>query len=106
MALKLGLTDKQQAILMFFAILLATWTPTITIWSNAGFPTDKAALAGVLGGLLLGFMAAALVYLKEVLGITPPTPAATAPAAQPQQHTTPAPVLQLKARLMFLAFLK
>lgn len=107
MTLKIGLSDKQQAILMFFAILLSTWTPTITMWSNMGAPTDKASLVVLFASLLLGFMAAALVYLKEALGIVPPsTSTPAAPPAAPAAHATPAPVMQLKKRLMFLAFLK
>lgn len=106
MSIKLGLTDMQQAILMFFAILLSTWTPTITLWANQGAPTDKASMVVLFASLLLGFMAAFLVFLKEALGITPPASTTAAPAAPPAASATPAPVMQLKKRLMFLAFLK
>lgn len=69
----LGLTDKQQAYVMLFAILLATWTPVIMNWANNGMPTDRLSLGVLFAELLGGFSAAILVFIKEALGITPPT---------------------------------
>jgi TRAP-type C4-dicarboxylate transport system permease small subunit len=110
MALNIGLSDKQQAWFMFFALLLATWTPILSSWLNMGAPTDKIALAGLFASLLVSFMAAALAFLKEALGIVPPAtstaPPAAPPAAPPKAAVTPMRVLFQRKRLMFLAYLK
>lgn len=70
---KFGLTDLQQAYLMFLAILLGTWTPIISAWANNGMKTDSVTLAGLAVALIAGLSAALIVYMKEVLGINVPT---------------------------------
>ena len=70
----MALTDKQQALILFLAILLATWSPTLSIWFNAGMPTDRLALGGLFAGLIGGLVAAVLAYIKEALGIEIPVP--------------------------------
>jgi TRAP-type C4-dicarboxylate transport system permease small subunit len=98
MALKIGLTDKQQAVLMFFAFLLATWTPILTMWTNNGAPTDKASIVVLFASLLVSFMAASLAFLKEILGINQPQ----ATQATQTQPKTPAQAAKIPAQCFSL----
>jgi len=67
---KIGLTDQQQAWLMFFALLLATVLPAWTTWFNVGMPTDRAAIGLLVADTLSGLMSGIIVYIKEAFGIT------------------------------------
>lgn len=60
-----GLTDRQQAALMFVALIL----PQIATWAGLGFPTTQ----GALGLLTAGIIGAILVGIKELLGGSAPT---------------------------------
>lgn len=62
------LSDREQAILMFFAFTL----PAVMIWTGFGFPTDRVAL----GALATSILGGALALFKEWLG-----------GGQPQQST-------------------
>jgi uncharacterized membrane-anchored protein YitT (DUF2179 family) len=73
-----GLTNMQQAWLMFAAMLLGVWTPVLDVWFNAGMPTNPTSLGALFVGLIAGFGAALAVWMKEALGIVvPPVPAAS-----------------------------
>jgi TRAP-type C4-dicarboxylate transport system permease small subunit len=78
MANKIGLSDVQQAWLVFLAALLLTWGPVLSVWLNEGMPTDRLALGALFAGLLLGFVGALILFMKEYLGITVPS-ASTVP---------------------------
>ena len=56
----MGLTDEQQATLMFLVFVL----PAIGVWAGLGFPTSREAL-GILGSAIISGI---LVFIKELLG--------------------------------------
>ena len=63
----MGLTDKQQAVVMFLVFVL----PAFATWAAGGMPTDRV----TVGILVSDFIAGCIVALKELLGGTAPTPA-------------------------------
>lgn len=58
------LSDREQAILMLLVFIL----PPIITWAALGMPTDRASLGILLSAVLSGI----LVFVKELLGGTPP----------------------------------
>ena len=56
----MGLSNKQQALLMLSAFLI----PVLITWTANGAPTDKVSVSLVVSGLLGGFLA----FIKELLG--------------------------------------
>ena len=66
----MGLSNTAQAVLMFFAILIGTYTPTLYAWLNAGAQTTTIALAGLVFALIGELGASIVVFLKEYAGIT------------------------------------
>jgi len=63
----MGLTDKQQAVVMCSVFVL----PSLATWMGLGFPTDKVAL-GILGSSIISGI---LAMCKELLGgVAPQTP--------------------------------
>lgn len=56
----MGLSNKQQALLMLSAFLI----PVLITWTANGTPTDKTSVSLVISGLLGGFLA----FIKELLG--------------------------------------
>lgn len=67
----MGLSDRQQAIVMFIAFVL----PAFSVWSALGFPTDRMALGLLSSNVITGVIAA----LKELWGVSPQVAAPTAP---------------------------
>ncbi len=64
MAVMSGLTDKQQALLVVVAFILAP----IGIWMGLGFPTDRAAIGLLSSNIISGIILA----IKEVFGTAVP----------------------------------
>ena len=58
------LSDREQAILMLLVFIL----PPIITWAALGMPTDRASLGILVSAVLSGI----LVFVKELLGGTPP----------------------------------
>jgi uncharacterized membrane protein YqaE (UPF0057 family) len=72
-----GLSNTQQALLMFAALLL----PPVGVWAGLGFPMDRLAV----GLLVSALISAAIVGIKELMGgSSPPDPALEARKAQLQ----------------------
>jgi len=91
-----GITNTQQAILVFASALIAA----LGGWAAAGFPTSRLAIGAVVAAILIG----AGLAVKELLGGSSTTAATSAtPAAPvPKAAVTPTAVFRLKRRLMFL----
>lgn len=58
------LTDFQQAFLMLLVFVL----PVLIVWTSSGMPIDRTSLGLLFSGILSGI----LVFIKEMLGGTPP----------------------------------
>ena len=92
-----GLSDNQQAILVFLGFAI----PAIGAWSALGFPTDKLALGALVAAILAGLV----LSIKELLGsAAPAAPAATTPPKVTIVHllAKPLAVFRIQRRLMFL----
>jgi uncharacterized membrane protein YqaE (UPF0057 family) len=92
----MGLTNNQQAILVFIAFAL----PSLGTWASLGFPTDRLALGALVAALIAGIILA----IKEAWGVAVPTsPTSTPPpAAAATKAVTPLAIFKMKRRLMFL----
>jgi hypothetical protein len=97
MSNSIGLSNRNQAIAVFLAALVAA----LSGWAAAGFPTSHIAVGAVVAAILLG----AGLAIKELFG----TSASAAPATStPTQLTIihllckPLAVFRIQRRLMFL----
>jgi hypothetical protein len=68
----MGLSDVQQAFLVLFGMLLATWTPTVSAWMNAGMVSTPVALGALFAALLSEFAGSMLIFIQQYLGIVIP----------------------------------
>jgi uncharacterized membrane protein YqaE (UPF0057 family) len=65
---KMGLSNTQQAILMFLAFFL----PPFAAWLGAGAPTDHAGIALLFSAIVGGTGGGIIAWIKEILGGKPP----------------------------------
>ena len=70
-----GLSDNQQAILVFIAFAL----PSLSAWAAIGFPTSRLALGGLVAALIAGVILA----IKEAWGISVPAQTTVTPTPTP-----------------------
>jgi hypothetical protein len=86
-----GLSNGQQALLMFFAFLIPVLT-SVSTWAALGMPTDRSALGILVSSILGGIVAGIIAFSKEILG------------GKPAETTSSTPQSPAKTQLLIRRF--